>query len=267
MSKYVIGSGWFCRDPEGSAGKVHGHPQVGLSVIRSIRWHEVWKYFLFRYAAPAKVLITDSASAFKPPKDDRVEWVNLDQNYQYKKGTPYNGWLRGFMMGAWYAWSCNAHYIYVEQDCLVLGQNWVNVVLKHSMEQHPLYGAPYRNPIQQSLVFLPYAIIPRYLHLLSQLPGGLNCEARFHKLSKIKKGIGYKILPFGYGRIRPIDFQAKHFYAQHWTKDELLRLGQREKVNGMIRSLLKGDGNDSSSVHTDTAEQQKASKQESTPAG
>jgi len=87
---------------------------------------------------------------------------------------------------------------------------------------------------------LPYKIIPRYLFLLSQQPGGLNCEARFHKIAKLKHGIGYKILPFGFGRTRPIDWSAKHLYAQHWSDSELRQLGKREKVNGMIAKLLGG---------------------------
>lgn len=262
MAKYVIGSGWYCKDPNGTLGAIHGHPQVGDPVIRSLRWHDVWKYFLFRYAAPAKVVIVDSASPYKPEPDSRIEWIELDENYQYSNKTRYNGWLRGFMLGAWYAWNCNANFIYVEQDCLVIGKGWTKVMEKAAAGSHPLFGKRYRSPIQQSLVYLPYKEIPKFLYLLTLPKNPMTCEVRFHNTSKGKPAIPYKMIPFGVGRARPINWKAKHFYAQHWSREELVSLGKREKVNGMIKGLLEGGDNESSSVHTDTAEKHTVAEQE-----
>lgn len=262
MAKHVIGSGWYCASPEGATGSIHGHPQVGEGVIRSIRWHDVWKYFLFRYTDPAKVIIVDSASPNKPSKDPRLEWVELDANYQYDPKTHFNGWIRGFMMGAWYAWNCNANYIYVEQDCLVIGKNWVTACEKMAEGRYPLLGRRFRSPIQQSLVYLPYGSIPKFLYLLTVQTKAMTCEQRFHNTSKGKAGLSYKTIPFGVGRARPIDWKAKHLYAQHWSKHELVALGKREGVNGMIKGLLEGGDNAGSSVHTDPSAEHSASEQE-----
>lgn len=262
MAKYVIGSGWYCRHPDGSTGKVHGHPQVGEAVIRSIDWHSVWKYFLFRYTSPAKVIVVDSNSPYKPERDDRIEWVSLDDNYQYNKKTHYNGWLRGFMTGAWYAWNCNANFVYIEQDCLVIGKNWMKAVEKQAVGKFPLFGKRFRSPIQQSLVYLPYAVIPKFLYYLTLPKNAMTCEVRFHNTSKGKVGLPYKTIPFGVGRNRPINWKAKHFYAQHWNKSELVALGKREGVNGMIKGLLEGGDDESRGIHSDQAEQRQVAQQE-----
>lgn len=263
MGKYIIGSGWYCKQPGGTSGAVHGHPQVGEAVIRGLEWHEVWKYFLFRYTQPTKVIVIDSASPYKPKPDPRIEWVQLDENYQYNSKTHFNGWIRGFMLGAAYAWNCNANFIYVEQDCLVVGKNWMNAVERAAEGEFPLFGQRFRSPVQQSLVYLPYASIQKFLYLLTAQRNAMTCEQRFHNTSKGKAGLPYKNIPFGVGRARPIDWKAKHLYAQHWSKHELTALGKREGVNGMIRGLLGGGDNEGCSVHTDPVEQCQAAEQES----
>jgi len=241
--RYVIGTGWWCSHKDGTVGKEYGLPKVGHSTIRSQNFFKVWLYFVRRYTIPVKILVVDSASPIPPPgahTNPAFEYISLDRNYHAVKKTLYNGWIRGFMTAAWYAWNCDADFIYIEQDCLVVGKDWVNGLYKASVGVKPLFGSKFRNPIQQSLVFIPHAKIPKFLYLLAVVNESMTCETRFHNVSKLKHGMGYGILPFGVGRIRPINWKAKHFYAQHWTEPELRQLGQREGVNGMIEKLLGG---------------------------
>ena len=241
--KYVIGSGWWCSANQGTAGKEFGLPKVGHPCIRGTDFFNVWLYFVKRYTAPLKIVVVDSASPISPPgahTNPDYEYLSLDRNYHAVKKTRYNGWLRGFMMGAWYSWNCNADFIYIEQDCLVIGKDWVQAIYKASTGRHLLVGSRFRHPLQQSLVFIPHEQIPRFLYHLAQINKPLTCEMRFHNVGKMKTGVGYRRLPFGVGRVRPIDWKAKHLYAQHWTEAELRRLGQREQVNGMIKELLNG---------------------------
>jgi hypothetical protein len=158
------------------------------------------------------------------------------------KETIFNGWIRGFMTGAWYAFMCSSDFIYIEQDCLVIGKDWVQALYKKSDGRFPLYGGKFRHPIQQSLVFVPCRVIPRLLYVLCSIKQAMTCETRFHHSSVVKQGVPYKKLPFGVGRVRPINWDAKWLYAQHWSVDELIQLGKREGVNGMIKKLLEAGG-------------------------
>jgi len=239
---YVIGTGWWCSNTNGTEGREFGLPKVGHPVIRSQRFFNLWLYFVRRYTKPQKIIVVDSASPIKPPGFDKrdYEYVSLDRNYHSVKNTLFNGWIRGFMTGASYAWNCNCDFIYVEQDCIAVGRDWVDALYKKSDLRKPLFGSKFRSPIQQSLVFLPNKLIPKFLYLLATTIKPMNCETRFHTLSKLKGGMGYGTLPFGVGRVRPIDWKAKHLYVQHWTDAELRELGKREKVNGMINNLLTG---------------------------
>jgi len=241
--RYVIGTGWWCSKKEGTEGKEFGLKKVGHPAIRSQQFFHVWQYFLRRYTKPVKVVVVDSASPLPPPvtmPNPGFEYISLDRNYHAVKNTLFNGWIRGFMTGAWYAWNCDSDFIYVEQDCLVVGRGWVEALYEASGKRKPLYGSKFRNPIQQSLVFVPHAMIPRFLYIMAQIRKAMTCETRFHEISKVKNGIGYGILPFGVGRVRPIDWKSKHLYVQHWTDAELRQLGKREGVNGMITKLLNG---------------------------
>jgi len=240
--RYVIGTGWWCErelgTPEGTAE--NGHSQIGDQIIRSRQFFELWMYFVRRYTSPLKIIVTDSASPIPPPVIvSSCEYIRLDRNYHSVKGTNRNGWLRGFVMGAWYAWNCDADYIYIEQDCLVVGKDWVSALYAVSEDKYLLFGCKFRGPIQQSLVFIPHCYIPGFLHALSLLTcHDMTCEMRFHEAIKRNSKLAYTVLPFGVGRARPIYWGSKHLYAQHWTREELVQLSVREGIIGKIETLL-----------------------------
>ncbi|KKN47982.1 hypothetical protein LCGC14_0657400 [marine sediment metagenome] len=238
--QYVIGSGWWCDHAAGLGA--HQNKCVGHPIIRSLPWHDIWKYFIFRYTTPRKVVIVDSASPVTPAADARIEFISLDRNYQYIRtcrgvGNSYNGWLRGFALGAWYAWSCSCDFIYVEQDCLVVGEDWPQALTKMAEGRYPLFGRKCNSPLQQSLVFLPYRRIPEFLHALMAIKSSASmiCESAFFKTAK---RVPFRLLPFGVGRTRPIDFSAKQLYGQHWTRQELMLLAKREGVVKKVQALF-----------------------------
>ncbi len=239
--KFVVGSGWWCADPKGTTGKEKGHPKFGHPFIRSLAFHEVWRYFIHKYTAPYRIVIVDSASPYKPPAESDEEWITLDKNYQSLQ-TKYNGWLRGIMVGAQYAWACASDFIYVEQDCVVLGKGWVDKIYEQSDGTHAMYGGvAWRGAkklkswtIQQSLVFLPCDIIPRFLFFLTQFKDKMACEQMFIRMGK---KVPYQTLPFGYGRIRPVNFQEEHFYIQHMSAAELYAIAKREDYKRLYGKL------------------------------
>ena len=225
-ARYVIGSGWWYGE--------NSKYKKGSALSRAPKFHEVWKHCVFKYAKPERVIIVDSNAPIKPDKDPREEWVSLDRNYQVgepvKENNGYNGWMRGFMLGAHYAWACNCSFLYVEQDCLIIGDGIIDAILGLP-DDHILVGGihhegckPLPWKLQQSLVFVPYGLIPEFLYKLTTVPKAA-CEKMF-----IDAGVPYKTFPFGWGRARPLNLDAPHFYAQHWTDDELRQLARREPI-------------------------------------
>lgn len=242
--RYVIGTGWWCADEHGTpaGGRHGGHIVCGDRHIRSKQFFALWSHFIKRYTAPIKVIMTDSASPVTPPPSTKAfpyEYVSLDRNYHSVKNTHYNGWLRSFINGAWYAWCCDADYLYIEQDCIVLGADWVTAAYAVARRHQLVVGSAYRSPIQQSLVFVPHNRISHFINAVLSLPRNITtCELRFHKAAHKSNGLGYALLPFGVGRARPIPWGAQHLYAQHWTVDELQMLGKREHVEQLVAELL-----------------------------
>jgi len=232
MRKYIIGSGWYTESIGGYTRKGAGHP-----FSRSLDFVKIWQDLLFKYCNPASVIITDSDSPIPYPNHDDIQVVKLDKNYQYC-GNYFTGWMRGFLNGAMYSWLCEADYVYVEQDCIVLG-DWINELQKLAEENnfskfHPGKKAVW--PIQVSLIYIPYEKI---MEVISGITNSNNVapwrdtpegHRPVDERLLIHCGVEYKPFQFGYGRKRPIDWNDEILYAQHWTKEDIKELRKRENV-------------------------------------
>jgi len=236
MRKYIIGCGWYTESEEGYTRKGVGHP-----FSRSLKFVEIWKELLFRYADPARVVMVNSASPVIPPPDSRIEFISLDKNYQYC-GTYFTGWMRGFLTAAIYAWMCDSDFIYVEQDCIVMGKGWVGKIQalaeKHQFEQfHPgLTRNRSSWPMQVSVIYVPYEQIMEVVYGISSpdnpAPWRKTPEGRrpVDEMLLTHCGVPWTSHQFGYGRRRPINWDDEILYVQHWTKEDLEALADREGV-------------------------------------
>jgi hypothetical protein len=188
---------------------------------------------------PQKILITDSASPDKPDYAGypRVEWVELDRNYGHandirtgKVEAHFCGWTRSVINGAVYALCCDADYfVYVEQDCLLHGANFLTAALG-ATEEDILLGARTEGGrgiegktaapmFQNSLMIVRREGLHRFIRGIlawEESDGEISPEV---KLKQSCAPFGELAIP--YGRSRPIDFTLNHFYAQHLTGEEL----------------------------------------------
>lgn len=230
---YVIGTGWWC-----SPRPITWKPIQGDDCIRSREFHRLWYYAIDKYTCPEKICIVDSASPIRPEMadDPRLEWMSLNHNFHtyhspYHEAFDHSGWVKSALLSAYYALMCEADYfIYVEQDCLVRGDGWVDAVVnqldEHVAAGHPGWmfgdgrnGCPGNHDIQQSLFVIKQSHLWPFIQRLTPRPKGpsLMAEERFSTQLE-----NYALLPFGYGRSRrDFSLQALHIYAQHWTQDEL----------------------------------------------
>ena len=274
MSKYIIGTGWWC---DGSGKHPRGSRKIEKTCdfIRSRDFFEVWHRFIDTYTTPEKIIVIDSDSPVKPelPDDGRIEFVSLKENfghaYHANRIGRRSGWSRSVLGGAFYSYLNDADYfVYVEQDCLVRGAGWIEACLRALKKGSIMFGDGEGTPqtIQQSLVIIHNSFIPVFINRLVKefdksmkviasrssdgnwetgtkgLFGRKNIafkdhtpESRWHRA--FRKDADY--IPFGYGRSRPIDFDAEHLYAQHWTKDELETLFDLEGCSDFKEKLMK----------------------------
>lgn len=249
MLKYVIGSGWWCTQD------ASGGPQrktLGDDVIRTAAFHELWYQSVDRFADPCKILIVDSAAPVRPPAhvaDPRVEIVRLDENYGHATACTarFCGYTRSCLMGVAYAWLCDADYfVYVEQDCLLYGEGLIEYAIERMTHDYMFGGGEGTpQPIQQSLFIIRRPAFGRFLNGLDRIRASdreVSPEVKFARLAwdcvparigpirlprlqrrwwKLTGGLWRDRLPYGYGRVRPIEWNRPRFYFQHGSREEV----------------------------------------------
>ena len=232
FGKVVVGSGWWCDETPHEWA-------IGSPTTRSVEFFELWYRQVARCLEPDRIVVTDSASPIKP--NDRsgplLHWIELDRNYGQANdirtgriATKYSGFTRSVINGAMHALCCDADvYVYVEQDCLLRGEDFLGYAIGDSTTDI-LLGAPTENGkglggavaatmLQQSLIIVRRAGLERFLIGLLGAPwtdGELSPEEIMRR-----RLAPFDFVQLPYGRSRPIDFTRPHFYAQHLNDDEL----------------------------------------------
>jgi hypothetical protein len=229
--KVVVGSGWWCDE------KPHDWA-IGSPVTRSVPFFDLWYRQVVRCLQPDRIVVTDSASPIKPDYHSYpIQWIELDRNYGQPNdirigriATKYSGFTRGVINGATYALCCDADfYVYVEQDCLLHGEDFLGAALGDSSADIFL-GAPTENGrgigggtaaamLQQSLIIVRRAGLERFLEGLLGAPW-TDGEVSPEEIMR-RRLAPFDFIQVPYGRSRPIDFARPHFYAQHLDDDEL----------------------------------------------
>lgn len=251
-SRYVIGTGWWCDGTGQHAGSTLAHNR-SADLIREKHFFGLWYHFVTKYTNPSKIIIVDSNSPVKPdlPDDPRIEFLSLQENFGHYRDCDVRrmcGVERVHLGCAMYAYINDCDLVYIEQDCLVIGEDWVEHCMAHMRKGKIMYGhgkgTP--QPQQQSLVIVKREFIPEFMSRLIHHfnvarrklikgveRGRVSPERRWHKA--FRWDVDY--IPFGHGRARPLDMTDRYFYAQHWTEHEIEQLLKREHLE-----LLQPDG-------------------------
>jgi hypothetical protein len=232
--KIIVGSGWWC-DNTSSAW------EIGSSATHSPSFFALWLRQVRLCLMPMRIVVTDIASPIKPQRDSDASliWVELDRNYGHpndlrtgKINTRYCGFTRSVMNGAMYALCCDAdYYIYVEQDCLLVGDNLLAHAIGDATEDIFLGAATVNGVglnggvaapmLQQSLMVVKRAGLERFLEGILGSPWSDGDLPPEEIMARRLAPLGHLRIP--YGRSRPIDFSRSHFYAHHLTDGELAR--------------------------------------------
>lgn len=255
--KYLIASGWWSCPPDEDSREA----LLGSDEIRDAEFHKIWRHCIDRFCDYDEILVVDSASPLKPEIPADEKWIEMAQNFGHSTSHSgkYSGYSRAIFISMMYAYANDFDYwVYIEQDVLISGDQIIQKAIE-STPHSIIYGSGEGTPqqIQQSfMVFHRNTIIPflrnyqaiqltdkelspewKFLFAANRLAKYLpsswlksvaNDRENFY-LEKLRRATvkfirlfdRFGLLPFGYGRARPIDFNQSHFYFQHGSSEEL----------------------------------------------
>lgn len=230
--KVVVGSGWW-------SDTARSPWNIGDDLTRSPRFFALWHRQVMLSFAPDRIVVTDSDAPLKPDWSEfqRVVPIALDANYGHandirtgRLDTKFCGFTRSVLMGAMYALCCDAdYYVYVEQDCLVHGENLLDVAIgrgafdfycgQRTRGGKGFNGAMASSMFQQSLQIASRKGLEKLILATisaSESDGEVSPEVKM-----VRDMRPHGLLKIPYGRSRPVDFSRSHYYAQHLDRDEL----------------------------------------------
>ncbi|MDQ7085035.1 MAG: hypothetical protein Q9M36_08920 [Sulfurovum sp.] len=249
---YIITSGWWSIEEEKDDRLI----KCGDAHIRSSSFHQLWTKAIDKYTLAKKVYIIDSNAPIKPKIDSQNEVLfSLLENAGHS--TNHSGKLcgvsRAHLLGMSLALVNEVEYwVYIEQDALIYGDGIIEECIKKMKKPYMFgngWGTP--QPTQQSFMIIKSDAIASFIQKFSAIKAtdneispetkfaiatsrflGLLPEFLFKNIhtKSIKNRIlwrlftvfqGFDSIPFGYGRVRPIDFSDEYFYFQHGSKTEL----------------------------------------------
>jgi hypothetical protein len=261
MTCELVISGWY------ASTQARAYNTAGDDVIRGTAFRPLWWKSLDTYIKPQHVLIVDSASPVKANDSEHTstafQHVELLTNpgHAQNGSMHYSGYMAAVILGLEFALHSDVDMVlYVEQDALVFGQQIVEKVKNALRRRDFVFGASRARDIQQSFFAIskrglrPFLkklhairhsdreVAPEYKFIIAAshyIPRPLIQLARHTRIDGLRAaGLkafalastpsrNYGVLPFGYGRERPIDFSDDAFYFQHGSAEEILRYRQR----------------------------------------
>jgi glycosyltransferase involved in cell wall biosynthesis len=232
---YIIGSGWFvCDLITNDVEKLtveHQHKYGGKS-CRNSNFSKLWLENILYYCKklPDKIIIVDSNSPVKLDNfvllNDLVEIVDLINNpghslYCEQKGI-VSGWEKSVIMGAMYALMNSVdYYVYIEQDSLVFGYNWLNIIINNMRKNNKQIcfhsGNETPHKIQVSLIVVSKDFLPTFITRLIEFNDNFKSdESKLY--DRFKDDL--IITPFQGGRQRK-NLNSMYYSKQHMNQQEL----------------------------------------------
>jgi hypothetical protein len=260
MACELVTSGWF------ATNEARSYVTAGSEIIRGAGFRPLWWKSVDTFIKPQHVFIVDSSSPVKPDDAActatpfQYTELLINPGHSQNGKTHYSGYMASVIMGLEFALHNDVEmFLYVEQDALVFGDAIVEKT-KSALRRKDLVFGSSGNDIQQSFFAANKKGIRHFLSALHAinysdkqvapehkfmfaasrfLPSPLIKLAEFTEIEKLRvAGLrlfslacglskNYAILPFGYGRDRPMNFDDDVFYFQHGSADELTRYRKR----------------------------------------
>ncbi|KZN51373.1 hypothetical protein [Pseudoalteromonas luteoviolacea] len=257
--KYIIASGWWCDDDKADdrAAK-YGNSEL-RKVGFFDKWYEAIRKNASPHQIV--VVDSHSPVKPDLSKYENLVWLEKDRNagHSTKHKGKYCGVTISFLTSLMHVYCSEADYwVYIEQDALIKGPGIIEHAIQ-KMTKPMMFGDGWGTPqpMQQSFMIIKREYIPTFIAQLCRISAKdceISPEYKFAIASSkilsvmpecffkgIEKGTFLQkvlakmtfyfantdfmsdssLLPFGYGRARPINFNDDYFYFQHGDESEL----------------------------------------------
>jgi len=249
--KFLISSGWFsdvnCKTELGNETAKHiekGKGRYGGLKSRSVEFSEYWfSSILNQSIQPEKISILDACS---PDKISLFisQHKLVEINYQIKnfghgaycaKNNILCGWARGVIHGAIQAYINNLDFVYVEQDLLLFGKDFLkNIFIEMDLKGKKMCymnGDETPQKIQQSLIIVKHDYLHKYISdLLSDTDHTQSEELKHYNIINNEHLL---ISPYRGGRQRK-NLHNEFFCLQHMSDSELQKYIQSGHINNIF---------------------------------
>lgn len=221
IPKFIVGGGFHAVEGDGRR-----------------EFFDIWLANIYKYTKPAEVFVlSDSGSAlpsFSQAGPFQAVRCTGDLGHfmhlvNHQKPHAFNGWSGAIITLAMIAYCDEADFIFVEQDALAFGP-WVEKLYDEIGTRGALWGSSTLMACEQSVFILRHWAIPGFVQqYLNGPPQDTEPELGEAKFARMERQFPhlYGRFSMGFGRNRPIDFDASVFYAQKYTPDELAELKNR----------------------------------------
>lgn len=188
----------------------------------------------------------------------KFQYIELLRNPGHSQNctSHYCGYMASVILGLEFALHNDVDlFLYVEQDALIYGDGFVEKIKERLRRKDLVFGSGGKfGEIQQSVFAANKKGIRRFLSALHEINFSdrqISPEMKFMYAASALRHLPlagllsydnlqvlrrpamrftltlmslmnqYDYLPFGYGRLRPINFEDDHFYFQHGSSDEI----------------------------------------------
>ncbi len=256
MGCELVCTGWYASN-ESRTYTTYGDDMVRGPAFRSLWWQSIDRFvrpaavLVVDSASPIK----SSDQKFTRTK---VEHIELQKNPGHSQNCVghYCGYMASVILGMEYAMYNDVDFfVYVEQDALIYGDGLIPAIKQMLRKNDVLFGAAGPNgDIEQSVFAVSKRGLRKFvanLHRINFSDRQIAPEMKFmYAASKLRHvpllGLAswdrpfvmrrisdflirallsitsdYALLPFGYGRVRPINFSDETFYFQQGTAREI----------------------------------------------
>ena len=219
---YSIVSGWYA-DHQARTYRV-----LGDDFVRSVECFDIWYHCIRSFTAPSNILVIDSASPRRPaiPDDPRINWINFRRNYGHavQGHSALCGWSRALLLGLSYGFNNGDMYtVLIEQGTLFYGKD----IIERQIAAHPdadiiaPNGSGTPQPLQTGILIFRSAIISKFVENYTRIVAADDALSPEKKVALAGSGMKIAFSNLPYGRRRPIDFSADHFFLRHCDLTEL----------------------------------------------
>lgn len=257
MTCQLVTTGWYSSSQPRSY-TTYGDDSIRGPAFRQLWWQSLQSFvnpahvYVVDSASPVK---PGDAEFMDLGTDLRNIELLINPGHSQNTTHHYCGAMAAIIMGMEYAlYSGVDYYIYVEQDALIYGDGFLSAVEHALLKRGFVFGGAPGQLIEHTVMafdrgalrkfisrvhsialsdkliepeykFMHAASLVRYLPILNLLSYSRPHWVR-HPVAQVAIKLcalfkEYELLPFGYGRLRPINFEDDIFYFQQGSAEEV----------------------------------------------